>query len=231
MAAEQAQSRNGSNAKWFVIGLLVIVALFLFRDQIGDLISRADKVEFQTPLGTLIVNDQAVEISSNQPTIAGNTYTDPLNGFQISWPEGWTGDTQLHRFSIARQIRIEPSRLPIVIYKGFTPSGSSVNIVLESLRRETSATEYLRTSEEVLQRELGATLTLYGSSADDETRSAVLTGMYKLGGRTALLFQRYQITEGKAIVVTLTGFPPVDELSSKTQQELLSVYNSFRLVS
>jgi hypothetical protein len=229
MAAEQAQSRNGSNTKWIVVGVLGIVILLLFRNQIGDLIGRADKVEFQTPLGTLIVNDEVVEASSSQPTIAGNTYTDPANGFQISWPEGWTGDTQSGRLAIARQLGVEPSRLPIVIYKGFTPSGSNVNVVLEPLAQEISATEYLRISQGELQRQLG--VTFQASSADDETGSAFLSGMYTLQGRTLLLFQRYQITGGKAIVVTATGFPPVDDLSSNTQQELLSVFNSFRLVS
>jgi hypothetical protein len=210
--------------------LLGGLALILFRDQIGDLISRTDQVEFETPIGTLSMTDSPVETTADNPQVSGNAYTDPVAGFTISWPDGWIGDTQSLRLELAQAFGIDPALLPIVIHDGFTdnPSGSNVNVVLESVVGNTTASQYLRDATPQLQDLLN--VRIQASDSDDATGTGFLSGEYSLEGRDLLLFQRFQVHEGTVYVVTATGFPSVDDLSIRTQEELLSIFNSFRLV-
>ncbi len=129
MSSEKETSiSSGNNVKWIVIGVVSIVVLFLFKDEIGGLIERTESVSVSSEgltLTTRTVDTVLGEtIVSGPPTLetAGITAeTQPNfkldNGFMINWKEElWSKNDELAQLNNAELF------LQFSIPEGFQPS-------------------------------------------------------------------------------------------------------------
>lgn len=144
----------GAAAKWVAVGVVAIVFLVLFRDELKGLIRDTKEVEItktgvslktvRTPLGDTVLSDrgavltpvglapipQAAAGAKPPPALAGReTFTDPDHGFSISWPGNgeWSrNDAMRDQMGMGTMLRLLVHyREP---YAQFTPN---VNIVAE----------------------------------------------------------------------------------------------------
>lgn len=225
------QSRFDPKTVRILAAALVVISFFvIFRGPIGDILSNADTFEFETPIGTLRATNETVAAQGiTQPQIQGNTFVDPDAGFEIGWPEGWTGDTERLPALIANQFGVDPSLIPIVIHQTAPDAfAENVNVVVQRVG-DVSATDYLAHSRRSIVDIFGSTI--IDSGSDEETKSGYLVSQTVFQGALVSQVQRFQIHNGRAYVVTATGLPALDAISDPAREQLLTIFNSFRLVA
>jgi len=100
---QDAGKKTSASTKWIVIGVIAVVFMIIFQDEIKHLLKNAEEVSVtaegikiktrtvETPLGKTVLSNKAVEMetSAEQPNNI-NTYVDNINGFSLNWPQDGT---------------------------------------------------------------------------------------------------------------------------------------------
>ena len=129
------------SVKWLVLGLVIVIAMLLFRHEISDLLSRTTDLKIggggleiktaETVLGTTQVTNVPFKPQSGQPEgVQGNTYASVRYGFRIRWPADgqWTA-SETYGQQLLAEMGFPPNiQVPVVILKQFLENGFRINV-------------------------------------------------------------------------------------------------------
>lgn len=225
MSSEKEQNASpNNNVKWIVIGVVSLVILFLFKDEIGGLIERTASVSVSS--SGLTIKTHTVEtvlgetIVSGPPTIetAGITAdTQPNfsleNGFMINWKEElWSKSVELAQRNNAELF------LQFSIPEGFQPS-----IKIESFKGYDSVESFLANVSYPDRTDVKVEL-----SPSGDTGLRTSTGEF--GGNTFFYVERVIFNPQSQTVYVATAERPAAEAgNADLWNSTRKVLNSFRL--
>ncbi len=244
MANEESKNKNdwASSVKWIVIGVITLTVVFLFKKEISQLLGRADTIEISDKglkiktVQTVLGNAEVSNVTVKNTAIAGDGIQDTSfisrrHMFQISWPHSgnWIANTTMSKALMQQMGFPSTVDMPLIIMKNevsgnFRPN---VNVVVESIGTMTT-TEYMNRSVQILQQQGWRILT---KDIDEDTHGGFISFFNNNLGYTLFQFQRYAIANGKAYIITASQLPPQDSFSQSLRQELLSILNSFRVIT
>lgn len=242
MAPDKSGSKSDRPGivKWVVLGVVVIIALFLFKEEIKQLLGRTESIDLpggvkiktaSTVLGKAEVSAVTVKGSKSLGEgIQGSKFVSRQHKFEITWPGGgdWSASDTIGNF-LKQQLGLPPTiDIPLVIMKNemagkFRPN---VNVGVEAIGRM-SFSEYFNSNIQVLQQQGWQILT---KDFDEATQGGFLSFYNNSYGYNLYQFQRYAVANEKGYVITASQLPPEDSLSQQLRQQLLGILNSFRII-
>lgn len=231
----------GIQTKWIVIGVIGVVALFLFKAEIGRLIDRTSSVSItsegidvktvETALGKTVVSAEPVKAADVTATgIVDTKYVSQADKFEISWPDNvnWSvSDTygqQLH------QMMGLPSTvsIPMIIMSNQTIDDFTPNIIVSVEQVQgMDIAQYIDSNLQMI-RQMG--WEVLSSSVDATTQAAFVVLRNSDFAYDLLQFQRYVVTPTRAYVVTASQLPPESDLSPQLRNDLRNILNSFSVL-
>jgi hypothetical protein len=232
---------DSASVKWIVLGVVVLTALFLFKDELKSFIRESEEIGISSSGITLkktktILGESAVSVATveaknaKQDGVSGNSFTSREHKFAIDWPaRSWYPDLESGKYYLG-QIGNPPGlMMPIFIMsetaiQNFKPN---VNVVVEN-SNISKVRDYVELSNKQL---VSQGSEIESVDVDEETNSALVVMYSNYNGQQLYQFQRIVVKQGKAYVITATGLPPVDLLNQSVKEELNSILNSFRLIS
>lgn len=241
MATEEPKKGTdwAGQTKWIVLGVVALVALVLFKAEIGGVIRNAGEVEIttsglkiktvQTVLGQAEVSNVKVKASTSQTDgISGNSFFSRRHQFQISWAAGggWEASESLGAALLSRSGMPPTVSMPLVLVRSqavgnFRPS---VNVVVERVGGM-SARAYFEGNVQAMQQQGWQILT---QDFDDSTQGGFISYFNSSMGPKLYQFARLAVANGNGYVITASQLPPDDGLSDQLRAGLLQILNSFR---
>ncbi len=221
---------SSAHLKWIVIGVVGIVFMFIFKDDLSNMLKDADELKIgtagikitrttQTPLGNVIVSGPPTpETAGITPESLPNHQS--ASGYLINWPQD--GSWSSHP-SFAQTIGAD---LTIAYNNSWGDYVPNVNVTIE-LSNTTSIRQWMESSNAQLA-SIGFTTTHV--AIDNAERSGVRVVRGGFFGLEADAIQRIILNQGRAYIVTATR-PVTLNTDPKLWQDLSEILNSFRVYS
>lgn len=215
--------------KWIVIGVVVVILAFLFRQQIAAMLDRATKIKIKgltvetptvkTPIGeTNVSNAPFLEPSSS---IVGThtAFVHPDYRFQMRWPLGgkWNRNDELGEAIGAV--------LFIAYYQEFSDFVPNVNVTIEQVG-SIRVQKWIRLGEPTLQ-DLG--YTIVQTQLDDSSQSGVRVLRNQQIAGVLYQIQRVIIRRGFAYVATASKLEAGNQVFPGLYAEMRQILNSFQV--
>jgi len=229
---EMASENNGfspAHLKWIVIALLGITFMFIFKDELSNIIKDAEKVSIgpeglsivtkttQTPLGTTIVSGPPT-LETVGSIIQSSPYYQSPNGYSIAWPQdgSWSSYPEF-----AQAMNLD---LAIAYNRSWGDYVPNVNVTIE-FSLGYSIRQWIEMSNPILS-SIGFTVT--NVTIDDANGSGVRVMHGNMFGYEADTIQRVFINQGRAYIASAMR-PRSFSADPKLWQDLNYILNSFRV--
>lgn len=228
MALENAKI-SPSHLKWIVIAVLGVTFMFIFKDELSDLIKDTEKVVItpkgveivtkttQTPLGTTIVSGPPT-LETVGSILQSSPYYQSHKGYSITWPQdgSWNSHPEF-----AQAFNAD---LVIAYNRSWGDYVPNVNVTIETSPTN-SIGQYMEMSNRML---ILMGFTVINVTVDEANRSGVRVTQGNLFGFEANQIQRVILDQGRAYIVTATR-PLSLSADPKLWQDLNYILNSFRV--
>ncbi|PZF71332.1 hypothetical protein [Taibaiella soli] len=230
--------------KWLVIGVVILLALLIFKNPIARLLDRANDVEFnpkegviaikttQTPVGELKVSSEKVSevnagsaVKADHPDFKNNVTSD----YVLGWPpETWMRDdgyisTLQNGYT---EMGVNAKVLMYCRQKVPNNMGFTANVFVTTMPYDNrySFEDQVKQTERSLETYMNAQVVT--DEIDAATKGATIIINFTFNGVSVYQIQRYGYKDGNIMQVVATT--TVDDTAAQAQ--IKSIVNSFRIV-
>jgi len=244
MASETKRPEWAAITKWLVIGLVILLALLIFKNPIARLLDRASDVEFnpkegtiairtaQTPVGELKVSSEKVQ-EKNAGSIVSAEHPGFKNNITNDYVIGWPPDTWMRDDSYISTLQNGYTEMgvnaTVSMYcrqKLPNSSGFTANVFVSTMPYDNrySFEDQVKQTEQSLEAYMNARIIT--DEVDAATKGATIVISFSFNGVSVYQIQRYGYKNGNIIQVVATT--TVDDEAAQAQ--IKSIVNSFRIV-
>jgi len=231
---------NENAVKWIVVGVIALVAIFVFKGQLGNLISRTSEVNVSkegvkvvaTPIGVTTVSAQRLSerLGIGTEQSEPNVYIDEQHKFLISWPlnSEWTPSNKMSQAQFEAAGIRDRSRMPtFLVAKWETPLSPHVGMVsVDVYPSETYGRNIQALVNEIYKSMNLNGITLDSSSIDQDTGGAVLV-THDTSGLSAV--NRLLVGDTWAYNIFSLSYPPSNDYA-ELRSETNTILNSIRIL-
>jgi len=233
---------NEKSVKWIVVGVIALVVIFVFRDEIGKLIERAQEVSVSsegvklvaTPIGQTKVTVESVseKIYAGTPKVDDNVYVDRQHKFVISWPQnsGWIPHHKMTESDWARLgIVRDPSYQPaFAVYHWDTPESPHAGAVSIDVYSSDQYRHDIKTFlASIIDNARNHGIAVDEVTVDENTGGAVLVTLDKKSNLSAV--NRLVVHDPFVYNIFSTSYPSTAEYA-KLRDDTNMIVNSFKIL-
>jgi hypothetical protein len=225
---------NATTVKWVVVGVVALVFLGIFKDEIGGLINRTSGIEWkgikvETPIGQTTVSVQKAPETQYADAFKfrSNTHVDTNYKFAISWPEGsnWVPSDKMSKSQLS-SLSLDDLGVTFFLVNFVSDSSQEAAVSVKALPRQFASIQSAVDS--YVQSQLGVGNTILSSTADPTSGGALVVISHKgrKGVNRILLGDTYMYLIGSIAMAP----NPEGDVSPKLAEETNAIFNSFRIL-
>jgi len=231
-------AKKAAMTKWIVAGVVVIVFMFLFKDQISKILEKTEEISIttggiaiktrtvNTPLGKTVLSNKAAQFETNVAEPVAQAYVDRDNGFQIDWPKNgkWIVNPDMANYLSTNLGANFP--LYIGYHQAFGEFTPNINVLVGSTGRM-SIYDWIDATNN--------TLVMQGwEVVDTQIDEATMSGVNVILNRNVqgglYQVQRFLFSSGLFYTITASKLESDADVFPEIYEEMRYILNSFELL-
>lgn len=244
MPTDAKKSDVAAITKWLIIGVVILLALLIFKNPIGRLLDRATGVEInpakgviaikttETPVGQLKVSSEKVT-EGNAPSVMATEHPNFKSNVTSDYVLGWPPDTWMRDDGYVSNLQNGYNEMgvnaTILMYcRQRVPNsmGFTANVFIATMPYDNSSSfeDQVKQTERSLETYMNARIIT--DEIDAATKGATIVINFTFNGISVYQIQRFGYKNGN--IIQLVATTTVDDVAA--QGQIKSIVNSFRIV-